>query len=327
MRERLLQIIGILRLARISTVFGAVANAWFVILWTRWHPEETGLPAGDGRAEWTLLLGGAVSAIGLYAFGACLNDILDASRDRAWKRDRPLARGQIGPESAAFGVAVTLILAVLGAVAFGTTAVVLTGAIAVAILLFNATAKYIPGLGLIILALVYGAQMLVPNLGLRFVWPVWLVMTHAMLITALSHIIARKPPPMTPRAAAFALLGWLVASAVLLWVGSRRAGEEPAIWPAWIDPTVAVWPGLVALAYAVLAVRRLRKLGPGPRAAEKITRYGALWLALYPVAWFVGFAAWREAIVMGALAAVGFVGMVLLRELYGLVEHPVGYRR
>ncbi len=37
-----------------------------------------------------------------------------------------------------------------------------------------------------------------------------------------------------------------------------------------------------------LVVRRVRALGAGPRAAEKVSRYGSLWLALYACAWLLG---------------------------------------
>lgn len=32
----------VFRLARVSTAFAAVADVWFVILWTRANPEEAG---------------------------------------------------------------------------------------------------------------------------------------------------------------------------------------------------------------------------------------------------------------------------------------------
>jgi len=35
----------------------------------------------------------------------------------------------------------------------------------------------------------------------------------------------------------------------------------------------------------------------------------------------------HEASVLGVLAVVGFLTMTTLRELYGLAEQPVGYRR
>lgn len=332
MREKLLSLIGVLRLTRVSTAFAAISNVWFVILWTRWVPEhEPGMASTRGKADWLLLLGGAVTAVGLYAFGTCMNDVLDATRDRAWRRDRPLATGWVAPDAAVVTIACTLLLAVLGAATFGTPSVVLTGLIALAILLFNLVGKFVPGIGMLLLALVYAAHMLVPNLTLRFVWPVWFVMTHAMIVAGLTHLVGRKPPPMTPRAVLFAVAGWAGASAAVLGVGYHRSADgvdvERTLWPDWVPVAAITYPAALAVLFAVFAYRRIRRVGMGPRAAEKLGRYGALWLALYAAAWFWGVGAWQPAIMMSALAAGGFLGMVVLRELYGLVEHPLGYRR
>jgi len=80
--------IPILRLARVSTAFAAVSNVWFVILWSRAHEfEQRSGPVWEMPLVVLLLAGGAM-AVGMYAFGAALNDLLDVSRDRAFKRPR-----------------------------------------------------------------------------------------------------------------------------------------------------------------------------------------------------------------------------------------------
>ncbi|RMH11270.1 MAG: hypothetical protein D6695_09470 [Planctomycetota bacterium] len=327
MRTRLLQIASILRLTRISTVFAAVANVWFVVLWSR--ADQSGeKPSGVLSAEplWVSLLGGALVAGGLYAFGTCLNDIFDYHRDQQLKPSRPLVSGNISVDTAVISTAVTMIVAILGAAVFGTVGVMLTLGLLVAILAFNATGKFIPGLGLFLLGLIYAGYMLVPNIDLRFVWPVWLAMTHGLMVAGLAHVLGRKTPAMTPRAVAFAGTGWVLWSVVLFALPTEGNGSRfsTPLAHGVIGPLACL---LLAALFGVNVYRRLRALGPGPRLAEKIHRHGTIWLALYACAWLLGSGLYAEGAIMCGLTLAGILGMSAMRELYGLVENPVGYRR
>src|SRR5204863_6365650 len=64
----------ILRLTRVTTAFAVVANSWFVVLWTRAHPEETAGPDLSAGPLWLQLGGATANALGLFGFGMCLND-------------------------------------------------------------------------------------------------------------------------------------------------------------------------------------------------------------------------------------------------------------
>ncbi len=327
MRRVLARFAPVLHLTRVSTAFAAVGNVWFVILWTRAIEEEPGTAALTLRPLWLLLIGGAASATGLYAFGAALNDLLDTKRDRALRPERPIASGQLPLEAAFSVVAGTLMVAVLGATVFGTTATVLTLALAAAILVFNAAGKFIPAVGLVLLGLIYAGHMLVPNPSLRFIWPVWLVMTHALVVAAVCHRIARKVPTISARAGVAAAAGWGLSTVVLLWAGLGRRDEGDGLWPDWVSPGAAIPPLLLAVLCAAWCWRRVRMTGPGPRAAEKVGRYGALWLTLYGAGWLFGAGHTPEAWILVALAVAGFAGMTVLREWYALMEDPVAYRR
>jgi hypothetical protein len=113
------------------------------------------------------------------------------------------------------------------------------------------------------------------------------------------------------------------------WWRNHEAGAAwwQGLWPGWVRWQAAVAPAALAVVFGLWAWRKAVRLGPGPRAAEKIARYGALWLALYACAWLVGQAYNDEALILGVLAMAGFLGMTVLREAFALIEQPMGYRR
>lgn len=327
MRRTLLRVAPVLHLSRVTGAVAALGNVWFVILWTRAHEQEPGTAALRGLPLWVLLAGGVLVSLGLYAFGAALNDILDLRRDRLLRRERPLASGRISMDGALTLVVGTLLAAVLGSTAFGIGAVLMTLLTAAAIMLFNSAGKFVPAVGLVVLGLIYAGHMVAPNVQLRFLWPVWLVMTHALVVAGLTHVMARKVPVLSRRAAVAVVVGWAFWSGVLLVLAWRRVGEGGGPWPSWVPPGAALWPAVLAGAFVLLVARRVRQYGPGPRAAEKIGRYGALWPVLYGCGWMLGVGEAAEGLALLGVAAAGYACMTLLRELYGLMEHPVGYRR
>jgi 4-hydroxybenzoate polyprenyltransferase len=341
MRRAMLRLAPILQLTRVTTAFASVANVWFVILWTRAAATPPGLDPADAAAVtapplepgtealrtlplWALLLGGAVNALGLFAYAAALNDVLDFRRDRALHPDRPLPSGRLTIGSAITLVVCTFIAAVLGAAVLGIGSVVLTLLIAGAILFFNGAGRFVPAVGLIVLGLIYAGQMVTPNLNLRFVWPVWLVMTHSLLVATAAHIYGRKVPLISRRAAATAVAGWAFWSAVMFFFAYRRSGT---LWPEWVSPSAALGPAVLAGLFALWAWQKVRTHGRSARAAEKVSRYGALWLALYACAWMFGQGYTSGGFILTALTVVGFVGMTTLREIYNLIQNPLGYRR
>lgn len=321
MRRVFAGIAPILRLSRVTTAFAAVGNVWFVILWTRGVEEEPGtLPDAP---LWALLLAGAVVASCLFVFGAALNDTLDVRRDRVLHPLRPLPAGKLNLDAAVGLVVLALMGAVLGATALGGSAVLMTLLTAAAIMFFNAAGKFIPSVGLVALSLIYASHMLIPNMRLVFVWPVWNVMTHALLVGALTHWVGGRRPSLSTVSVASAAAGWAFWSLALLWVGWRRGG----LWPDFVAGWAAVGPALLAAGFAALAWRKTRSSKSGQRAAERLARYGALWLTLYLTAWLLGQGIYDGALILGSLAAAGFLGMTVLRELYALLEQPLAYRR
>lgn len=323
MRQTLLRLAPILRLTRVTTAFAAVGNVWFVILWSRAaQPGETGAITASTTPTWALLLAGALTAISLYAFGASLNDILDVRRDRLLHPRRPIPSGRLSLDGAITVVALTLMLAALGATVLGPSAVVLTLLTAWAMMLYHAAAKFIPAGGAVLLSLIYALHMFIPNADLAFVWPVWWVMTHSLAISLITHRLSGRRPRLTGVSIALALAGWAFWSAVLFWVGVRRSG----LWPDWIPVTAIIGPVVLSMLFAGFAYLKLRRSSTAQAAADKLVRYGALWLTIYNTAWLMGAGELGAALLLGALACAGVLGMTLLRELYSFVEHPLTYR-
>lgn len=324
MLRLLARLAPVFRLTRVTTAFAALANVWFVILWTKSNPLEGRTEIFGDTPLWLLLAGGAMVAVGLYSFAAALNDIVDYRRDRAFHPDRPLPSGQLSLQAAVAVVAGTLMAAILGSTVLGIYAVLLCLVTAGGILFFNVAARFVPSFGLVFLGLIYAGHMVIPNFYLSFLWPVWLVMTHSLLVAAATHVVGKRRPRLTRRAIIFSAIGWVFWSAVLLGVGWRRGN---ALWPSWVAWTAGIGPGVLAVVFVLFAYRKVRLAKTESMAADKLTRYGALWLALYNTGWMAGQRDLPNALLLGALAAGGFLGMTILRELYGLVEQPMGYRR
>ncbi|MFK7759658.1 MAG: hypothetical protein AB8C13_06905 [Phycisphaerales bacterium] len=315
-----------LKLTRVTTGFGAVGNLWFVILWSRSTQDEYLPSALTNQPLWMVLLGGLLAGLGLYAFGAALNDLLDLHKDRALGNPgHPIVDGTASVELAVCAVAGSLMCAILGATFFGTSAILLTLVLAVAILIFNALGKYVPGLGMVLLALIYAGHMLIPNVWMRFMLPAWLVMTHAMVVLALAQFLGRRSPPLSRRAGLFALTGWGIGSLMLLALAWDRSGTD-GLWPDAVPLSALIYPASCVLLFVIFLIRRTKRHGTGPKLGERISRYGAIWPTLYGCAWLLGAGHLQEALLMGALSTLGFISMTVLRELYDLIEQPVGYR-
>lgn len=320
-----------LRLTRVTGAFAAVANVWFVVLWTRAIPDERAFAAARfGSAAgshplWLELLGSAVAALGLYAFGTGLNDVLDWRRDRHFRPDRPLPAGQVSLARATSLIACTLIAAVLGSTVFGITGVLVTLGVTACILWFNAAAKFIPAIGFVVLGVIYAGHMLVPNPHLRFLWPAWLVMTHTLVLAGVTHAMSRKVPALSRRALAAAILAWVCWTALLAY-GAWVRGEGQGLWPDALPNHAPIFPALLVALFLAYAARKIAIHGRTPRTADKLWRYGSLWLQFYACAWLGAAGLVPELAIMGAWTLAGLLAVTLAREAFGLLERPLGYR-
>lgn len=320
-----------LRLTRLTTGAAAIGNAWFVVLWSdAFAGSETRAVDADTPALWIRLVLAVVCSMGLFAYGAGLNDVLDAKRDRALRPGRPLAGGGIGLETALAVLSVSLVLAVLGALPLGNGSVLIAMTVALGMLGFNAAGRFVPAVGLLMLGLIYAAHMFVFNPSLRFLWPVWIVMTHAMFAGLASHIIARRVPRISGRAVTFAIVGWIAASIALYTLSFARNGESATaggLWVDWVPRDAWIAPAVVVVVYVLYCVYKIRGSQRPGQQAERIWRYAALFQPFHAAAWLFGAGANVGGVILTVLAVCSLAGATMLKEAVGLIENPPAFRR
>lgn len=339
----MLRLITAIQLTRLSLAFGAVSDLWFVILLSRaLGPESaaaTGFAANGAAAPLAppstelpvhtlplaVALGaGAIVAIGLFAFGASLNDLLDARHDTAFSPERPIPAGRIRAGQAVIVTVGALLAALVGAITFGDGGLLLAALAAAGILFYNAAGKHVPAVGLITIGLVHAAHMAIPNDRLAFTLPIWLVVSHAIAVAIGVYILEGKRPSLSPRSMVAVAIGYLFWSTIILGAGVARAGVH-GLWPAEVPIIGLVWPLLAVVSFAVVARRKTEGV-TGRVGAEKLRRYGAMWQCLYGAAWLLALDLREQATWMGLLALVGFATMTMIKEANGLTGRPLEFR-
>ncbi|MCZ6835110.1 MAG: UbiA family prenyltransferase [Planctomycetota bacterium] len=312
-----------IQLTRLTIAFGAISDLWFIILITRANDEYNYVPVFDPDLPlWAALLTGAVVAIGLFAYGASLNDILDIRHDSAFSPDRPIPAGRIRPGQAVVVTVGALIVAVLGGAGMGMWSVCITLLTAAGLLFYNAAGKFIPAVGVLTIGLLHAAHMLIPNHQLMFTLPIWLIMTHSMCIATAVHVLEGKRPRFRKRSIILLFFGWLVWSALILGVGMMPEGS---IWPPGTNWTGIIPPLLAVIAFLIVAWWKVSVVS-GKVAAEKLKRYGAMWQSLYGAMWLMGLGLYVQAMWIGLFAIAGFTAMTLIKEMSGLTGKPIEYR-
>lgn len=315
-----IKLITAIRLTRLTMAFGAVSDVWFVILLSRASGEYPGIEVVR-MSLWAALAAGAVVAIGLFAYGASLNDVLDVRHDAAFSPDRPIPAGRIGLGQAIVVTIGALIISVVASAAMGRMALWIMLLVAGAILFYNAAGKYIPSVGVVTIGLIHAAHMLIPNAGLTFTLPVWLVMTHAMGIAAAVHIMEDKRPRLGRGRIISLGLGWLFWSALIISYSVMRGG----FWPAGTAWWVLLWPFTAVVAFIMIAIWKAGGVHAAA-ASEKLKRYGAMWQALYGAAWLMALGHEVQAAGLTVVAVCGFAAMTMIKEITGLTGRPIVYR-
>ena len=321
MHRLVLKLVTAIQLTRLTMAFGAVSDVWFVIFYTKARPEYADVPVYAMHLM-PALLAGVVVAVGLFAYGAALNDVLDARHDSTFSPDRPIPAGRIRLGQAAVVTVGALMVAVVGGNALGTWALWMTLLTGAAILFYNATGRFIPSVGVVTIGLIHAAHMLIPNHQITLTLPVWLVMTHAMVIAIAVHRLEDKRPRLSRRALVAIAFGWVTWSTLLLGAGVLRSGR---IWPEHLSLLNLFFPMCAVIGFLAVAWWKAGGV-PGRIAAEKLKRYGAMWQSLYGAAWLLALKLETEALWIGLFAIAGFTAMTVIKEVTGLTDRPIEYR-
>lgn len=326
------KLVHLLELMRIELMFASVSHAWMVVLLSVSVEPVARLnralvPGLGWGVGWGLVLGGLVGA-GLTLFGVGLNDVMDVRRDRAFSPSRPIPAGRVALPAAMVAGLAALLLAVAASVPLGRASVLLTVAVAGAILFYNAAGRHLPAIGTLTLGAMHAVAAMIVNPGLAYLWPVWVIFSVMVASAMVVHRLEFKRPRLMAGDYAGAVGGWAFVSLVMVvWMtqrGGLGASDGLRLW-AWPLAGVAVlvaggwW--LVRQAGAGEQPRRLRRM-----AAGRVERWTALGLIVIDAGWLLGTGHWLGGLLLLKLAVVAYVLRRVLEVLSDLAEPPPGYR-
>lgn len=288
------RLLALLQLTRAALAFTAIADAWTVLLLRM--PEErvprTGLMIGK-------MLVMAVVSFGLYAFGMTLNDLLDARRDRIFAPRRPIPSGRIQPRWAVV-TALVLLMAAFMAAAFMTplnlvgrrpwlpgwhelTAVdfipfpfFFALATAALIVFYDATSKYLGGLGLVTLGAIRALHCLIGNPKTPVLFLSMFLLTHVIVVSTIAYRLENKRPRLRRRDLLIVVAGVVIgdgAAILYMFIRGSLIAE---------NMTMLIGPGIAAMVYALWAVGVMRRRRLSPRQkGERLMLMGLFWLFIY----------------------------------------------
>lgn len=325
MHPWLQRILHLLQLARFGTAFTAVSNLWVMAF------LALGLETPEQRPPYLqafplplslFLL--AVMGLGVHIYGVSLNDILDARRDRLFSPDKPIPAGRIRPSHAIALTFLSLMLAILAAVALGTPTAVICILASAGILFYNGFGKFFPATGLITLGLVRAGMMAAANPQVGFAWPIWLNLTHAVACLALVHRLEGKRPRLLAPQAWALCAGWLFWTFCLLAFMGLRHAFVPHASGVWIGPILA------AAVFAALAYYRVSTLthraGSRRRTLENLDQLSLLWLILYDAAWLLGAGLYLPGYLHISLFLAACLTLWFLRWLLAMLQPLPSYQ-
>ncbi len=264
----------------------------------------------------------AVLGIGLSTYSGALNDLFDLRKDRALAPQKPIASGRILPQTAALIGFVSILASILAASLLGMTSLIMCLACVSAILFYHVIARHLPAFSILTVAGIYILHMLMVNPGLRFIWPVILIMLHATIVAAVVRKLERRTPHLTVIRIILAVPG----VAVLILILFAQTGHEGTLWTPAFSLLGLSYPFAAIIIFILTSINKIRFASSRNYAAEKLQRYGSLWIGIYGVMWLLGGGLFNEAIILGSLVIVGMLWMFFVRDLGAWIEQPIGYQ-
>jgi 4-hydroxybenzoate polyprenyltransferase len=331
------RLLALLQLTRAALAFTAIADAWTILLLR--EPGSVAEPMG-----WVILrmLVLAVVSFGLYGFGMTLNDLLDARRDRIFAPRRPIPSGRIRPHWAVV-TALGLLMAALLAAAFlpvlnlatspedgrhwGRSDLVpysLLFAIATAALIvfYDATSKYLGGVGLVTLGAIRALHCLIGYPRTTLLFLSMILLTHVIIVSTIAYRLENKRPRLKWRDLIAVALGVLIGNGLALVYMAERGALVVA------NMTMLIGPAIAGIVYFLWAAGILlnRKLSPRQKG-ERLMLMGLFWLFVYDATMLASNGQYLASVAITLLlicAVLSFFGIRFLSRSMSLPK--VGYR-
>lgn len=336
------RVLAILQFTRFALVFTAISNAQAAILLAAGRSVGR---AGDSLENEASLLGAIdarlaglmlVVSCALYAFGMCLNDIVDRRRDATLAAERPLPSGRIGGFSAHLVCGLTLAVALAAGATLAQLSpqppmrlILLLGTITL-IVFYDVAGKYLVAPGLITLGLIRFFHIALADPTLAVPWHGLLMFNHVAILSAVAYALEDKRPRL--RRMHVALLSAMIVGVNALLVGLLiwRRVESPATMLDDLAITRSLaWPAAMAAAFLVLAVA-IVKSGPDARTAgKKLMLAGLLWLIVYDAAFVASSTDLWLGLALLMLLPVSWACVLLMRagQRLMLLSKPPQYLR
>ncbi len=324
MNQRMvLMTVQVLRLLRPEVLLAAVANGWLALLQGQLALQDD---ARHSTSALHLPLGlqlalAAAATGGLAGYGTCLNDLLDARRDQAWRLARPLSTGYLAPRNAVVLALLCLLAAMLAAGLLGHASALVALLMAGAILYYNAAGRFFPVTGIVTFALLTAGCMVVPWPRIVWTWPVTLAFLHVAPCGALAYHLGQRRPRLD------GARGLLLAAAIAFWM---LVLLSTMVWRHTLHvlsrPLLSLTVTAAVLGFLVLTLwlwqQQPRGHTVGGAWARPFFRHALLWLLVYDAAWALGWGRPWWAAMFVALYLIGLLGRRVIAMTLGLLPRP-----
>ena len=296
---------GLVEVTRAPLVPTAISNIWMVTIWT--FVFEPGRLVAQKPLGLALMLTAGV-AIGMWGFGMTLNDLMDARRDRLFKKDRPIPSGRVTTRAAMATALFCLLLGLFCAAMIGLPSTLMCLLCATLIVIYNTAGKHLPAIGLMLLAMIRATHMLIANPGLKFAWPVWVAFTFVLLISGVAYVLEHKRPRLYPQEVWGLVFGWTVFSLMgISWMLHRGALSVVDAAMVWVGP-LAAGAVFAGVGYSVVRFAKNRREG-----GEALMTNGLMWLIVFDAAWLIGAGLWGWGVPLLGLYFICRSGVATMR--------------
>lgn len=328
------RLLALLQLTRAALAFTAIADAWTVLLL-----RAAGEP--PPQHMWLIIvemLVVGVASFGLYGFGMALNDLLDARRDRVFAPRRPIPSGRIQPRWAVV-TALGLLMAALLAAGFLTLlnlwnveslrlrdivpySLMFALATAGLIVFYDATSKYLGGLGLVTLGAIRAMHCLIAQPKSPLLFLSMILLTHVIVVSAAAYWLENKRPRLKRGDWVVVVAGVVVGNGLALmymWARGSLVVE---------NLRMLIGPAVACVVYGSWAAWLMFRQGMSRRQkGERLMLMGLFWLFVYDASMLISNGQYLAgvAITLLLVCAIGsFFGIRFLSR--AMAVQKVGYR-